>query len=305
MTLQELKLAIESEAVPESLIIFKNSESSFIASQYTRMIAVKKGLEINYLEDLKGVLQEYDSIFNDLALKTDSILNVYKVDTLKYIPPSISQINNLIIITNKIEDKESEMLFNSNIINVPKLEDWQWKDYVYSLCEGVDTSDLDWLLSICKDKDRLDNEVQKISLFREGERKYLFEDLIRDGFLDDLTSYNIFNVVNILCRKDIDSLKLLMNDLSKIDINGFGLLTLLTKNFKNLLTVQLSFNPTPESTGIDSKQLYALKKIPKVFSQEQLINIYSFMCDIDRKVKEGYLPNDIMVDYLITKILTI
>ncbi len=305
MTLQELKLSIESGNIPDNLIIFKNSESSFIASQYTRMIAIKKNLEINYIEDLKGILQDYGSIFNDINLETTSILNVYKVDVLKHIPSSLYQLNNLIIITDKIEDKETETFFNSNIINVPKLEDWQWKDYVYSLCEGVDTQNLDWLINICKDKDRLDNEVQKVSLFNESERKYLFEDLIRDGFLDDLSSYNIFNIVNMICRKDINSLQSIISDLTKIDVNEFGLLTLLIKNFKNLITVQLSFNPTPESTGIDAKQLYALKKMPRVYSQEQLITIYSFLCDIDRQVKSGELPTEIMIDYLITKILTI
>ena len=305
MTLQELKLAIESGTIPDNLIIFKNSESSFIAAQYIRAIAVKKNLEINYVEDLKSVLKDYGSIFNSIDLETDSILNVYKVDTLKHIPHSLAQINNLIIITNKIEDKEVENLFSSYIINVPKLEDWQWKDYVYSLCEGVEPSNLDWLLNICKDTDRLHNEVQKISLFNAGERKYLFEDLIRDGFLDDLSSFNIFNIINMICRKDLDSLRNIILDLDKIDINEFGLLTLLTKNFKNLISVQLSFNPTPESTGLDTKQLYALKKMPKVYSQDQLVNIYSFLCDIDRQVKSGELPSEIMVNYLITKILTI
>ena len=135
--------------------------------------------------------------------------------------------------------------------------------------------------------------------------KYLFEDLVRDGFLDDLSSFNIFNVVNMICRKDIDSLQSIMVDLAKIDINEFGLLTLLTKNFKNLISVQMTFNPTPESCGIDSKQFYALKKMPRIYSQEQLVNIYSFLCDVDRKVNAGELPTEIMTDYLITKILTI
>ena len=305
MTLQELKTAIETNNIPDDLIIFKNSESSFIASQYTRMIAIKKNLEISYIEDLKGIIQDYSSIFTEVNLETLSNLNVYRTDILKHIPNTLTQFSNLIIITNKIEDKEMESLLSSHIVNVPKLEEWQWKDYVYSLCEGVDTQHLDWLLSICKDKDRLDNEVQKVTIFNPLERKYLFEDLMRDGLLDDLSSYNIFNIVNAICKKDINTLTYLMKEISNIDVNEFGLLTLLLKNFKNLISVQLAFNPTPESTGIDSKQLYALKKMPRVYSQNQLIAIYSFLCDIDRRVKSGELPVEIMIDYLITKILTV
>lgn len=305
MTLQELKIAIETNNIPDDLIIFKNSESSFIASQYSRMIAIKKNLEISYIEDLKGIIQDYSSIFTEVNLETPSNLNVYRTDILKHIPSTLTQFSNLIIITNKIEDKEMESLLSSHIINVPKLEEWQWKDYVYSLCEGVDTQHLDWLLNICKDKDRLDNEVQKVAIFNPLERKYLFEDLMRDGLLDDLSSYNIFNIVNAICKKDINTLTYLMKEISNIDVNEFGLLTLLLKNFKNLISVQLAFNPTPESTGIDNKQLYALKKMPRVYSQDQLIAIYSFLCDIDKRVKSGELPTEIMIDYLITKILTI
>lgn len=305
MTLQELKLAIENNHISNDLIIFKNSESSFIASQYTHAIAQKKNLEIKYIEDLVGILQESESIFIDTSLETDSVLSVYKTDIVKHIPSSLSQINNLIIITNKVDDEETKTYFKNNIIEVPKLEEWQWKDYVYSLCEGVDTNNLDWLLSTCKDKDRLNNEIQKVSIFNQIERAYLFEDLIRDNLLDDLTSYNIFNIINMICRKDITGLSSLLDEFKKIDINEFGFLTLLLKNFKNLLSVQLSMNPTAEALGIDSKQLYALKKMPRVYSQEQLIDIYLFLCDIDRKIKSGELPTELIIDYVLCKVLTI
>lgn len=305
MTLQELKLAIENNHIPNNLIIFKNSESSFIASQYTHAIAQKKNLEIKYIEDLAGILQESGSIFNDTSLETDSILSVYKVDILKHIPLALSEINNLIIITNKVDDEETKTYFKNSIVEVPKLEEWQWKDYVYSLCEGVQSDNLDWLLSVCKDRDRLTNEVDKIIIFNQIERAYLFEDLMREGLLDDLSSYNIFTIINMICKKDIQGLSSLLNEFKNIDINEFGFLTLLLKNFRNLLSVQLSLNPTTESLGIDSKQLYALKKMPRVYSQEQLINIYLFLCDIDRKIKSGELPTELVIDYILCKVLTL
>ena len=69
--------------------------------------------------------------------------------------------------------------------------------------------------------------------------------------------------------------------------------------------VQLNSNPTPENTGLDGKQLYAIKKIPRVYSATQLVDIYTMLLDVDRQIKSGELPTDILIDYLITKILSI
>lgn len=305
MTLKEIKIAIESNNIPSDLLIFKNSESSLIANQYTQAIARKKNLDINYISSLQGVLQNHCSLFTEVAEETDNILYVYQVDVLKDIPSNIYEIRNLIIITNKIENKENEELLKNYIISVPKIEDWQWKDYVYSLCEGVPTENLDWFINICKDKNRCNHEINKVSIFNINERKYLFEDLIRDGMVDDLTSNTVFTFSQALSHKKLDSLLSIIPELHKIDINEFGLMTILLKNFKNLINVQLSPNPTAESCGLDSRQFYAIKKSPKVYSAEQLSEIYSFLCDLDRKIKLGEMPVELLIDYIIIKVLTI
>ena len=64
-------------------------------------------------------------------------------------------------------------------------------------------------------------------------------------------------------------------------------------------------NPTPDNTGLDSKQIYAIKKIPKLYSPEQLKNIYTFLCDVDRKLKTGELPVDMKINYVMCKVLTL
>ena len=102
----------------------------------------------------------------------------------------------------------------------------------------------------------------------------------------------------------MDTLTAIYKEIHSVDINEFGLLTILYKNFRNIISVQLTNNPTPESTGLESKQLYAIKKIPRVYSPEQLASIFVFLGDLDRMVKNGELPTDIMIDYIITKILS-
>lgn len=304
MTLQELKNAIETKSLPNELLIFKSS-NPFLVNHYIEQIAKLRGVEINYIDDLHSLLYSFDCFFNDIPLETDANLRVYKEDIFLCPNLSITDLNNLIIVISKFQDKEQEGFLKSYIVEFPELEDWQWKDYIYSCLEGVDQDEIDWFYSLCKDRFRAQTELDKVGIFKQEERKYLFKDLIRDGLLDDLSSYNIFNFSTALMNKNLEILSNIYKEFERADIEPYGLLTILKKNFKNLLMVQLTANPTPENTGLEGKQLYAIKKQPRIFSPEQLVDIYSFLCDLDRQVKEGELPTPILVDYIVIKILTV
>lgn len=305
MTVQELKSQIENGTLNDDLIIFKHKDSDFLCNQYIQEISKRKHYEIQYIDNLEPIIEETFSIFADLAEISPAILRVYKVDQLSYTDSRIAQINNLIIVTQKVEDKETEKQLAPYIVQMPNIEDWQWQDYIYSLGEGADKSDLDWMIRICgKNKDRMFQEISKLAIFKEAERKYLFKDLISDGTFDDLTSYSIFNFTNAITARDIPGLRNVYREIDRVDINEFGLLTVLLKNFRNILTVHLNSNPTPENTGLDSKQLYAIKKLPRVYNAEQLVNIFQFLSNIDCLIKTGELPVNILIDYMTIKILT-
>ena len=304
MTLQELKNAIETKSLSNELLIFKSS-NPFLTNHYIDQIAKLRGVEINYIDDLHSLLYSFDCFFNDIPLENDANLRVYKEDIFLCPNLSITDLNNLIIVISKFQDKEQEGFLKSYTVEFPDLEDWQWKDYIYSCLEGVDQDEIDWFYSLCKDRFRAQTELDKVGIFKQEERKYLFKDLIRDGLLDDLSSYNIFNFSTALMNKNLEILSNIYKEFERADIEPYGLLTILKKNFKNLLMVQLTANPTPENTGLEGKQLYAIKKQPRIFSPDQLVDIYSFLCDLDRQVKEGELPTTILVDYIVIKILTV
>lgn len=306
MTIQELKSQIESGHVTNDLIILKDTESNFISNQYIKAISKVKNQKINYVDSVDELLADSSSIFSMFQEKDDTSLNVLKSEVFIWGNPAITRLQNLIIVVSKFSDKAVEKQFSPFIVNVPKIEDWMLKDYVYSTTEGVDQKDLDWLINLCgTNYDRLQQELDKLSIFGVDERKYLFNDLIRDGAVDDLSSYSIFNFTNAITSKDIAQLKNVYKELRRIDVNEFGLLTILLKNFKNIIMVQLNSNPTPENTGMDGRQLYAIKKIPRVYSADQLVSIYKLLLDVDRQIKSGELPTEILIDYLVTKILSI
>ena len=306
MTIQELKTQIEAGKVTDELIILKDAEDNFISNQYIKAISRVKKQKINYVDSVDELLADSSSLFSMFQEKDDTCLNVLKSEVFIWVEPRIARLTNLIIVVSKFSDKVIEKQFEKYIVTVPKIEGWMLKDYVYSITEGVAHKDLDWLMQLCgTNYARLQQELDKVLLFREDERRYLFDDLIRDGAVDDLSSYSIFNFTNAITSRDLAAIKSVYKELSRMDVNEFGLLTILLKNFKNIIMVQLNANPTPENTGLDGKQLYAIKKIPRVYSATQLVDIYTMLLDIDRQIKSGELPTDILIDYLVTKILSV
>lgn len=305
MTIEQLKHQIELNNVTDSPLIFKDDETMFLSDMYIKAISKSKNLPVKYIQSLSEVVNDS---FDFFACETDeqpSCLSVLHTSVYEWADVDITSATNLIVVTTKFSNKDIEKKLSDYIVVMPKLEDWQIKDYVYSICEGVNHKDLDWLMSICgKNVCRLQQELDKLTLFNVDERKYLFDSFVRDGSMDDLSSYNIFNFTNAITSKDFNMLRSIYKEIERADITDFYLLTVLLKNFRNIIMVQLNSNPTPESTGLDSKQLYAIKRIPKVYSAEQLVKIFDFLCDIDRQVKEGELPAPLVVDYLTVKILS-
>ena len=305
MTIEDLKHQIELNSVTDSPLIFKDDETMFLSNMYIKAISKSKNLPVKYIQSLSEVVNDPFDFFSCETDEQPSCLNVLHAQVYEWADIDISRTTNLIVVTTKFSNKDIEKRLSDYIVVMPKLEDWQIKDYVYSICEGVNHKDLDWLMNICsKNICRLQQELDKLTLFNIDERKYLFDSFVRDGSMDDLSSYNIFNFTNAITSKDFNMLRSIYKEIERADITDFYLLTVLLKNFRNIIMVQLNSNPTPESTGLDSKQLYAIKRLPRVYSAEQLVKIFDFLCDIDRQVKEGELPASLVVDYLTVKILS-
>ena len=305
MTIQELKAQIERGVVTDSPLIFKDDETKFLSTQYINSISRVRNLKINYIQSLSEVVYDSFDFFTCDTLEQPSCLNVLFCSVYEWGDIDISRTSNLIVVVTKFKDKTIENKLSEYIVTMPKIEDWQLKDYVYSICEGVDHKNLDWLISICGGNLwRLQLELDKFLLFNETERKYLFDSFVRDGAMDDLSSYNIFNFTNAIASKDYATIRSIYKEIDRADITDFYLLTVLLKNIRNIILVQLNSNPTPESTGLDSRQLYAIKRLPRAYSPEQLVQIFMFLCDIDRQVKEGELPANLVVDYITLKVLS-
>lgn len=306
MELQQLKKDINSNSLRDSFFIFKGN--GFLADQYSKKIASILGLELKYIDDLKSYITPQKNIFDssdDINNNVKEYLNIYKCDELNIISNKLNFVKNLIIIADNISN-ESQKEYSYNIVEMPKIEDWMVKDYAYIVGEGIDAVDLDLFLKMCDyDIYRVSNELDKLKNFSKTQRKYLFKQMLNEGAFNDLSQYNIFDLTNAIQIKDLDVINKILSS-PGVEIDPLALISLLYQNFKRMIMVWFDKNPTPDSTGLKSNQIWAIRNLPKNYSKDQLIQIFKFLTSLDVKLKQGNLPNinNQLIDYVISSILS-
>lgn len=298
MDIKELKQQIETNTLSQPLLILKYKKNGeFIIQQYIKKIANNKNIDIIYIDNVEDIPKK--SIF---AGSWNSDLFVLKLDDMKDLPENISENITLIIVVKKIVSLIKKK-YQSYVVEVPELEDWQIKDYISSKCEGLTEIQIEELFNTYKnDLYRLDIELDKLKLFNDQGTKY---NEFKNQLFTDVTNYGIFDLTNSIIQKDRNSLSKVYNDIEYIDVEPFGFMNVLISNFKKVIDVQLSKNPTEESTGLSNKQIWAIKKYScGYYSPQELSDIFMFLTDLDYKIKAGELDTKILIDLIITKIMT-
>ena len=293
MTNYEFKDLIMNKNIVEFKFIILDKEG-FVSSQYVNTIAKKYNLEINYIDNIIS-----DNSFDIFEL-VNSTLNVFKtkkLDKLEIIP------ENTIIICEAI-DTDLKKRYDDIFCEINSLEKWQVQDFAYSRLEGIDTKYIDWLLDNCGyNIYRVDKEIEKLELFEQNERMIIFKQMVEDNLYADLSDKNIFDFIDAVMKRNLTKLGTIYEDIDYIDVEPLGVVTLLYNNVRKLIQVWLNSNPTPEDTGLSSKQIYAINKLPRVWSQDNLIDIFKFLTNIDYEIKTGNMPMDILRDYVVVKTL--
>lgn len=299
MTLEELKNNLCNNIAPNGLLIFKCEDNTFLANQYIDKVSEIKKLNINYLSSVEDIFNLTDNVFfNNL-----DELNVLNVDELVNDIYNKDALTNCIIKCNKI-DKEVEKNLKDYIIVFPKLQNEHILEYALTKCKGVDSRAIEWLCEITNyDIFRLDNELEKISLFNEKDRNDLFNLINNDNGYYDLNNYTIFNLINAIVKRDKKSIIDILSVIDTLDIEPMGVITLLIRQFKNIIDIQLNNNVTYKELNMNPKQFNAIKYNCGKYNASQLVNVYELLTEIDYRLKSGLLDNDNIIDYVICNIL--
>lgn len=295
MTLQDVKKYVVDEGEFPSFIIFKCADSDYVPLQYVKEVAKDSYCFIESLEDYTKAqisLEYYEST-----------VYVYRTDELTTCYASFKEVNNLVIICNKI-DKNLSKEFSDYIVEVPKLEKWQIKDYIAQNYLSLTEAQMDSIIENCRgDVFKIDIELNKLKPFLSSLHSVLYDEFERADIFESHQEAKIFDLVNAIQSKDVSKVDEILN--KEVDINSIGLISMLHNGFKNIIKVWFTKNPNEMNTGLKNNQIWAINKLPRVWSRDQLIQILKELTEVDCKIKSGEMPEPLLTKYVISRVLAI
>lgn len=290
MDLIKLKEYISKGIAPNKSIIFKYQDNTFIIDQYIKAISNIKHKDILYINDLK-------ELNSDNPFLKDNIIYVFKTDKLETFSP-----NNNLIITCKSISKDIDVL--DYTINIPKLEEWCIKDYINLKLPNLSKENKDWLYFKTKgDIYRIDKEIDKLNILSPKGNDYDINLLKKNYNYIDLNDTNIFDLSNSILKKDLNLLNNVLIDLKNNPIDPMALISILEKNFINVLNIQTNPKIEPEKINLTYKQFKALNYSCNFYTNHQILKILKFLFNLDFKIKSGKIPYNNILDYLIINII--
>lgn len=302
MDIVQLKAAIESNNLSNEPLIFKYQDNKYLAYQYASEIAKRRGLIKLHISSLSEIARD------DLMFDTEPTY-LYIIDVDNFSENIQADDTDVVVICSKVADNLS-----IDYIDFPKAIGWQIEDFVKMRLSGLDELQVKWLCEISKyDIFRLDNECRKLEIFSPAEQRIIFDLINNDNGFSDMNSLTIFNFTNAVMKKDIPTIHSVLSDLKNIDIEGTGLITIFHKQFKNVLDIQLNPRATAATLNMTPKQFNAVKYNCGKYTEQQLIDVFTFITDLDRRLKLGEFQfkngnrdnNAKFVEYITLNILNI
>lgn len=288
MSIVELKDSIENNTIDldSTHIWLLNDDSSIIiAEQYIHKICELRQLEVKYIDSFKDI--------PDASFMEDLNLYVYKTDEID----RVEQHSNCIVLCKSTKIKSA--------IKIPKLEEWQVIDYACSLVKGINKVELEWLITQYNGNYmKFISDVNKLSCLNENQQMPIYEQMLAEGQFSDHTSLNIWDLTNSIIKRDKEVVKEALKVIDSIDVEPLGLVTTLYRGFKNVIDVQLNPKATAESTGMSSKQFYAVSKYNcNNYTKEELVKIFKLLTSIEYEFKFKSLEINDIIDYVIVNIM--
>lgn len=296
MKLSDLKDRINNKQPISFPLIFVNDGGDFLIDEYINAICNNLSLKPLHVNSIK----EIEDVTSSMFYNND---NLFIYEPEKDVVVDMDRIGGVkvIIIYEKVpENKDLDYTI------FPKLESWMVEDYAKVILPGLRKEESNWLCKICGyNINRVTLECEKISIFPKSNQGDIFSLINSENGYCDLSDMSIFNLSNAIIKRDIVGIKKVMTDIDYIDVEGTGLVTILLKQFLNIINVQLNNRATAQSLGMSEKQFRAIKYGCNIYSPKKLIDNYQFLNDIDRKLKGGYMEmdNKQLVMYIISNII--
>ena len=292
MDIRLFKDNVLNNSVKPQMYALVYDDNNSIILQYVNHIAQSTNNSITYLNELDD-LQDLMS----LGDYDDGGMYVLQLDKLTdKIPRSFYKLFCFIICKEVTNNDDLET------IKFPKVETWQMLDYAKVSLKGVNERKIEWLVNLLGNNQlRLENEINKITIFPMNERDAIFDLINNDGGYDDITNLTMFNLVTAISKKSKQDIIDVLEAIKLIDIEPMGLVSSLLKQFKLAIDVKMGTKDF-KGLNISQKQYIAIKKY-NPYTPNELVKIYKLLTNIDYELKIGLLPNEYIIDYVICNIL--
>ena len=304
MDTKDLKNKIIHNLLDDFPLVLKYSDNKFLCYHYIDAICKNKNLEKVYIDSVTK-LESQDALF-----ETD-VQYLYILDVEKLTEDVVDDYKNLIVVCKQVPENLSV-----DYVDMTKILTWQIEDFVKMRLSGLDEKEVKWLCEVAQyNIYRLDNECAKLEIFTPANQKVMFHQINKENGYVDLNPLTIFNFTNALMKKDYNALKNILSELENIDVEATGVLTIMLRQIKNLIDIQINPKNTAASLGMTPKQFAAIKYNVGKFKNDQLINMFEFLTEVDYRLKNGELSldetndmltrNNKLVDYLTINLLNL
>ena len=280
--------------VGENSIINKEIKSIKEKNNIDNNSFIKYDLEIDTTQMIIEELNTFN-LFNDKKLVVVSNTKNIEIELLeKYLNnPS----DNIFVLTEKEElDKRSKLSKlleeKAKVINTKNV------DLNTYIKDGLKDYEIDkTLITLIKDKcnnnyHRITNEINKIKLYKEDNKKITKEDI--NVLIKKDLNINIYDLTNAINKKDIRKSLELFNDLLKNNEDEIKILGSLANNYRLLMNIKNLVTQYKDEEIIKKLKMHPyrlkmLKEQSNNYTKEEISKIINKLQKIDINIKSGLI----------------
>lgn len=301
MTLKQLKELILNNTPPTDFMIFVSKDNKFLAKQYVTEIARARNAEIVKITSVHEPLQSSAFLLTQYANET---LNVLTVETFEERAEDYSQFTDTIVICDNI-DKSIAKALEEYIVEMPKFATWQLFDYTKTQVKILEDYEINWLLEVTAgDIYRLNNELDKIKLFKTEDQREVFQAIRFDPY-SDLFQIDFYTFVNALVVGNVETVRDYLAHGAAEKLDPIGVANQVTTSLKNILLATQNPGTSAADLGLSPKQHKTLNSIYKTVWVDAVKSKLKFLTQLDVRLKSSELDlsKENMLMYLVSNLM--
>lgn len=196
-------------------------------------------------------------------------------------------------------------------VEFPKLDVDILSSYIRNSLQDISDESCTALCEACSnDYGRILLEIDKIQHYMNTDCNIDANTALNTLLNSSLISKDVgditFDLTNAVTRGDVLSSFILLEEAKKSGEPVLRICSILYTNFRNMLAVLCLGKDTSNAsarTGIDNKRFYMIKKQCGAYNINDCIRNIRICQSVETGIKNGYIEQDIALDYLITSLI--